>query len=72
MPTFAYNDSQPTTINLDNVDSIVKDDTDGYQIVFQRAAHEGLVVTGRWRFPTPKERDRAFKSIVMNYGLNHG
>jgi len=76
MATIAYSDEQERAINLDNVDSLRKENGDGFQVVFERTLpignSAGPVVIDRWRFATEKQRDRAFKSIIQNYGLPHG
>ncbi|WP_353718884.1 hypothetical protein [Dyadobacter sp. 676] len=76
MAAFIYNLKQQRAINLDNIDSIRKDNAGGFEIVFERAlpngSQAGLTEVDRWRFPTEKERDEVLQSILEGYGLRFG
>lgn len=77
MPTFIHNEKQKRAINLDFIDSITKEDVNGFEsgfeIIFERVpangTAEGLAEVGRWRFETEKERDKVLKWILNSYGL---
>ncbi|SEJ49911.1 hypothetical protein SAMN05216327_111183 [Dyadobacter sp. SG02] len=73
MPTFIHTEKQDRAINLENIDSIKKENGIRYEIVFEsvpaQGNQEGLTEVGRWQFDTEKERDKTLKWILSNYGI---
>jgi hypothetical protein len=73
MPTLIRNEKQQRVINLDNIDSIRKEDSIHFEIVFERGLFNGsageLSVIDRWLFDTEKERDKVLKWILDNYAM---
>lgn len=88
MPTFIHNGNQQRAINLDYLDSIKKDNQNGFEIVFERVVSNrvpnaiasgfpdetpgGMAEVGRWRFENEKERDKVLKSILDSFGMRIG
>ena len=75
MATIIYDSKQDRSVNLDNVDTIMKSDNDGdFDITFQklivvreRYFHASLEI---WVYKDEAERDSVYASIIQKHGEN--